>query len=74
MDHWDYRTVVMSRGLPGHPKREIDRAELEKELNDFGEQGFELVQILPEQRLEGEESGHLMIFRQRRAGSAHDEA
>lgn len=63
----------MSRGLPGHPKREIDRIELDRELNDFGEQGFELVQVLPDQQLEGEESGHLMIFKRQRATPAGDE-
>lgn len=63
MSYWEYKTVIMTPGLPGHSKERIDRVLLEKDLTDFGAKGYELVQVLANQKLEDEESGHLLIFK-----------
>jgi hypothetical protein len=68
--YWEYKTVVMTRGLPGRSKEKIDRVLLEKDLADFGAQGYELVQILVDQEMEDEESGHLLVFKRHCLDSA----
>lgn len=63
MGYWEYKTAIMTRGLAGRSKEKIDRVLLERDLTDFGAKGYELVQILVDQKLEDEESGHLLIFK-----------
>jgi hypothetical protein len=60
---WDYKTVVMTHGFMGFKKGELDRKEFEKNLDELGSQGFELVWILTDQKLHFEKDGHVMLFK-----------
>lgn len=60
---WDYRTVVMGHGFMGWHKDEIDRRDLETQLDQLGRAGWELVHVYFDQKLNKEKDGHLMIFK-----------
>jgi hypothetical protein len=60
---WDYRTVVMGHGFMGWHKDEIDRKDLETQLDQLGREGWELVHVYFDQKLNKEKDGHLMIFK-----------
>jgi hypothetical protein len=60
---WDYKTVVLTGGFMGRHKDELNRANLEKEFDALGREGWELCWILMEQALQGEKDGHVVIFK-----------
>jgi hypothetical protein len=60
---WDYRTVVMGHGFMGWHKDEINRRDLETQLDQLGRDGWELVHVWFDQKLHSEKDGHLMVFK-----------
>jgi hypothetical protein len=60
---WDYRTVVMGHGIMGWHKDEINRSDLETQLDQLGREGWELVHVWFDQKLHREKDGHLMVFK-----------
>jgi hypothetical protein len=44
MNRYEYATRVITHGLLGRKEDELDRAELERELNRMGADGWELVE------------------------------
>lgn len=62
---WEYTTTVVTHGLLGRHRDEIDRAAVERRLNELGAEGWELVKILTDQALHGEKDGHLLVFKRR---------
>ena len=60
---WDYRTVVMGHGFIGWHKGEINRSDLETQLDQLGREGWELVHVWFDQKLHHEKDGHLMVFK-----------
>ena len=64
---WEYTTDVITHGILGKNRDEIDRAELESRLAQWGAEGWELVKILNDVALHREKDGHLLVFK-RRAG------
>jgi Domain of unknown function (DUF4177) len=63
MDRYEYVTSVITHGLMGRKEDEIDRAELERELNRMGSEGWELVRVMTDMALHGERDGHLLLFK-----------
>lgn len=63
MQQWDYKTVVLTGGFMGRHKEELNRPALEKQLDQLGSEGFELCWVLPEQSLQGEKDGHVLILK-----------
>jgi Domain of unknown function (DUF4177) len=63
VQQWDYKTIVLTGGFMGRHKEELNRPALEKELDELGNQGFELCWVLPEQQLQKEKDGHVLIFK-----------
>ena len=63
MPAYEYRTDVITHGLLGRKEEELDRAELERELNRMGAEGWELVKVMTGMALHGEKDGHLLIFK-----------
>lgn len=63
MNRYEYVTSVITHGLLGRKEDEIDRAELERELNRMGSEGWELVRVMTEMALHGEKDGHLLLFK-----------
>jgi hypothetical protein len=63
MQQWDYKTIVLTGGSMGRHKDELNRADLEKQLDALGSQGFELMWVLPEMALQKEKDGHVLIFK-----------
>ncbi len=63
VQQWDYKTIVLTGGFMGRHKEELDRPALEKQLDELGGQGFELCWVLPEQTLQKEKDGHVLIFK-----------
>ena len=63
MNRYEYATHVITHGLLGRKHDEIDRAELERELNRMGSDGWELVRVMPDMALHGEKDGHLLLFK-----------
>ena len=47
----------------GRHKDELNRADLEKQLDALGDEGFELAWVLPEMALQKEKDGHVLIFK-----------
>ena len=47
----------------GRHKEELNRAALEKQLDELGSQGFDLAWVLPEMALQKEKDGHVLIFK-----------
>ena len=63
---WDYTTLVLTGGFLGRHKEELHRGKLEDQLDQLGEDGFELVWVLMDQALQGEKDGHVLIFKRPR--------
>jgi len=59
---WDYKTIVQTHGFLGH-KDGLDRKAFEKMLDELGEEGFELMWVLPDQKLHAERDGNVFIFK-----------
>ena len=62
MNRYEYVTSVITHGLLGRKGDEIDRVELERELNRMGSDGWELVRVMPDMALHGEKDGHLLLL------------
>ena len=60
-----YTTTVLTHGLLGRKEEELDRKELERELNAMGADGWELVKLLTGMNLHGEKDGHVLVFKRR---------
>ena len=63
MSRYEYVTSVITHGLLGRKEDELDRAELERELNRMGSEGWELVRVMTDMALHGEKDGHLLLFK-----------
>jgi hypothetical protein len=63
MPAFEYTTTVITHGFLGRKEEELDRAELERELNRMGAEGWELVRVLTDMGLHGEKDGHLLLFK-----------
>ena len=61
----EYKTVVLTGGFMGRHKEELNRGDLDKQLADLGDEGWELRAILREQELQHEKDGHVLIFMRR---------
>ena len=59
----EYTTAVITHGLMGRKSDEVDRAELEKVLNEHGANGWELDKLVLDVAMHGEKDGHLLVFR-----------
>ena len=59
----EYTTAAITHGLLGRKREEVDRAELEKVLNEHGANGWELDKVLLDTAFHGEKDGHLLIFK-----------
>jgi hypothetical protein len=62
---WDYTTTVITHGFLGRKEEELDRSELEKNLNELGEQGWELATVFLDASLHREKDGHVLVFKRR---------
>lgn len=60
---WDYQTAVLTGGFMGRHKEELKRSDLDRQLDEFGAQGFELCWVLMDQALQREKDGHVLIFK-----------
>jgi uncharacterized protein DUF4177 len=63
MPGYEYTTAVITHGLMGRKREEVDRAELETVLNEHGAQGWELDKLHLDAAFHGEKDGHLLIFK-----------
>ena len=63
MPAYEYVTAAISHGLMGRKSEEVDRAELEKQLNEHGADGWELDKLVLDTAMHGEKDGHLLIFK-----------
>jgi hypothetical protein len=63
----EYTTAVITHGLMGRKREEVDRAELERVLNEHGADGWELDKLVLDSAFHGEKDGHTLIFK--RAGA-----
>ena len=63
MSSHEYTTTVITHGFLGRKEDELDRAELERELNRMGAEGWELVKVITGMALHGEKDGHLLLFK-----------
>ena len=63
MNRYEYVTSVITHGLLGRKGDEIDRVELERELNRMGSEGWELVRVMTDVALHGEKDGHLLLLK-----------
>ena len=63
MNRYEYVTSVITHGLLGRKGDEIDRVELERELNRMGSEGWELVRVMTDMALHGEKDGHLLLLK-----------
>ena len=59
----EYTTAVITHGLMGRKSDEVDRAELEKVLNEHGAAGWELDKLILDTAFHSEKDGHLLIFK-----------
>ncbi len=50
----EYTTAVITHGLMGRKSEEVDRAELEKVLNEHGANGWQLDKLLLDTAFHGE--------------------
>jgi hypothetical protein len=46
MPRWDYKTVVLTGGFMGRHKEELKGVDLEKQFDELGADGWELVWVL----------------------------
>jgi hypothetical protein len=63
MSTFEYTTSVITHGFLGRKEDELDRGELERELNRMGAEGWELVKVMTDMALHREKDGHLLLFR-----------
>jgi hypothetical protein len=71
---WEYHTVaIRQRSRPLHPD-EIDSVELQRQLNELGRVGWELVHVCSDEQIRLEEGRHLMIFKREVPVGAADES
>ena len=62
---WEYTTDVITHGLLGKNREELDRAELERRLQQYGAEGWELVKVITDVAIHREKDGHLLVFKRR---------
>ena len=65
---WDYRTIVLTGNSKGRHRGELKPPALEQQLDELGDQGFELCSVLPAQQLDEERDGHVLIFKRPKPG------
>jgi len=65
MTTWDYTTTVITHGFMGRKSDELDREELQAELNRIGAEGFELATVFLDVNLHREKDGHVLVFKRR---------
>ena len=63
MPAYEYTTAVITHGLMGRKREEVDRDELTTVLNEHGANGWELEKIVLDTAFHGEKDGHLLIFK-----------
>jgi hypothetical protein len=63
MASFEYTSTVLTHGFMGRKSEELDRKELEQNLNQMGAQGWELVKILTDMNLHREKDGHVLLFK-----------
>jgi Domain of unknown function (DUF4177) len=63
MSRYEYATSVITHGFLGRKEEELDREELERELNRMGSEGWELVRVMTDMALHREKDGHLLLFK-----------
>ena len=63
MPAYEYTTAVITHGLMGRKREEVDREELQTVLNQYGADGWELEKIVLDTAFHGEKDGHLLIFK-----------
>jgi len=63
MPAYEYTTAVITHGLMGRKREEVDREELTSVLNQHGAEGWELEKIVLDTAFHGEKDGHLLIFK-----------
>ena len=63
MSTFEYTTTVITHGLLGRKRDEVDPAELTEVLNQYGAEGWALDKILVDQAIQGGKDGHLVIFK-----------
>jgi hypothetical protein len=63
MTRYEYTTSVITHGFLGRKEEELDREELERELNRMGSEGWELVRVMTDMALHREKDGHLLLFK-----------
>jgi hypothetical protein len=63
MSAFEYTTTVITHGLLGRNREEIDPGKLTEALNEYGAQGWELEKVLAGQAIHGGKDGHLLIFK-----------
>ncbi len=63
MPGYEYTTAVITHGLLGRKREEIDREELQTLLNQHGADGWELEKLVLDTSFHGEKDGHLLIFK-----------
>jgi Domain of unknown function (DUF4177) len=63
MPGYEYTTAVITHGLLGRKREEIDRQELQTVLNQHGADGWELEKLVVDTSFHGEKDGHLLIFK-----------
>jgi len=55
--------AVITHGLLGRKREEVDREELTRLLNEHGASGWELEKLVLDTSFHGEKDGHLLIFK-----------
>ena len=65
MTTWDYTTTVITHGLLGRKKEELDRQEFEASMNELGAQGWELATVFLDVAIHREKDGHVLVFKRR---------
>ena len=63
MPAYEYTTAVITHGLMGRKREEVDREELTNVLNEHGASGWELEKVVLDASFHGEKDGHLLIFK-----------
>jgi hypothetical protein len=65
MTTWDYTTIANTHGFMGRKSDELDRKELEAELDRMGAEGWELATVFLDMNLHREKDGHVVVFKRR---------
>ena len=63
MPAYEYTTAVITHGLMGRKREEVDREELTSVLNQHGAEGWELDKLVLDASFHNEKDGHLLIFK-----------